>query len=165
MAEDIVAPTGEKFVIGSDHAGYELKEKIKQYLAEKKNTVQDLSDELRKSIDWGPAAERVCKAVVGEQGTYGILICGTGLAMSMAANKVRGVRAAVLYDDYASECARRHNNANVLVFGGRTMDFEDACRHLEAFFSGDFEGGKYARRNEYLDALEGRECRQADLTG
>ncbi|MCK4283442.1 MAG: ribose 5-phosphate isomerase B [Candidatus Brocadiae bacterium] len=165
MEKDIAAPTGEKFVIGSDHAGYELKEKIKRYLAEKKNTVQDLSGELRKPVDWGPVAERVCKAVVGEQRTYGILICGTGLAMSMAANKVRGARAVVLYDTYAAECARRHNDANVLVFGGRTMDFEDACRHLETFFSCDFAGGKYARRNEYLEAIEGRECRGADLAG
>lgn len=154
--EDVALPNNEKFIIGSDHAGYELKEKVKQYLAANGNAVEDFVEEFREAMDFGPVAERVAQAVAAQGEVYGILICGTGLAMSMAANKVHGIRATVLYDQSAAEYARRHNDANILVFGGRTMDFEDVRKRLEAFFRCDFEGGKYARRNQYLGAIESR---------
>ena len=147
-------PTGHKFIIGSDHAGYDLKEKVKEYLTEKGNEVEDHVEEFQETIDFGPVAEHVAKAVAQREGTYGILMCGTGLAMSITANKVRGVRAALLYDEQSAEYARRHNDANVLVFGGRTMEFEDVRKRLDAFFDAEFEGGKYARRNEYISRMD-----------
>ncbi len=148
-------PTDQKFIIGSDHAGYALKEKVKKYLAEKGNEVEDYVEQFQEAIDFAPVAESVGRAVAERKGTYGILMCGTGLGMSITANKVRGVRAALLYDEQAAEYARRHNDANVLVFGGRTMDFEDVRKRLDAFFGAVFEGGKYARRNEYITGMEG----------
>jgi len=86
-----------------------------------------------------------------------VLICGTGLAMSIAANKVHGIRAAILYDRFSAQYARRHNDANVLVFGGRTMEFTEVRERLDEFLSHHFEGGKYARRNEYLVTIEKRQ--------
>ena len=107
----------------------------------------------------GDACRRSCehsRQVTGEEESVGILVCGTGLAMSITANKVPGVRAALLYNRSAAEYARRHNDANVLIFGGRTMTFEEVRENLEAFFSAQFEGGKYARRNKYIAEVEDR---------
>jgi len=152
-------PSGRKFILGSDHAGYELKEKIRQYLLEAGNEVEDLQREFRPRIDFPPVAERVGRAVAADPAACGILVCGTGLGVAMAANKVEGIRAAVLYSDAAAEYARRHNDANVLTFGGRTMGFEEARRRLEVFFGHQFEGSRYAERNEYIARMErGDQC-------
>ena len=137
-----------------DHAGYDLKEQLKRCLVDGGNAVDDLTPEFRERTDFPPVAERLGKKVAGEDGTYGILICGTGIGMSVAANRVPGIRAALLYCEYAAECARRHNDANVLVFGGRTMDFEEARRYLEVFFAQQFEGGLYAVRNDHIEGME-----------
>ncbi len=147
-------PQREKFYLGSDHAGFELKEKLKALLRRRGNTVVDLQEQYRERIDFPPVAERVGRAVVDDPGSYGLLVCGTGIGVTMAANKVRGVRAALLYDEEATEYARRHNDANVLTFGGRIMSYQQARRRLEAFFAHEFEGGKYADRNEYLGKIE-----------
>jgi ribose 5-phosphate isomerase B len=149
------APRDRKFVIGCDHGGYELKERVKGYLLQQGNAVDDRVEESMERIDFPPVAEEVGQAVAGQPDTYGVLICGTGLGMSMAANKVRGVRAALLYDEFSAEYARRHNDANVLVFGGRTMDFDQVRRRIEVFFGQEFEGGKYAERNDYIGGIEG----------
>lgn len=154
--EDGPPPCGERFVLGSDHAGYELKEQVKRYLLENGNELEDLVPECRQRIDFPPVAEETAAKVVRQAGSYGILVCGTGLGMCMAANKVCGVRAALLYCDAAAEYARRHNDANVLVFGGRTMSFGQARRYLEVFFAHRFEGGRYAERNEYIGRMEKR---------
>jgi ribose 5-phosphate isomerase B len=154
--QDTAGPRGERFVIGCDHAGYKLKEFVKRYLLEAGNDVDDRTLELRGRTDFPPVADQVSRAVASEDGCYGILICGTGLGMSMASNKVRGIRAALLYDEFSAECARRHNDANVLVFGGRTMEFEQVRRRLETFFGHEFEGGRYAERNRSLAGIEAR---------
>jgi len=148
-------PRGRKFVLGCDHAGYEMKDELKRYLAEAGNEVEDLVPEFQGRIDFPPIAERLGRRVVGADGTHGILVCGTGIGMSMAANKVPGVRAALLYCETAAEYASRHNDANVLVFGGRTMTFEQVRSYLETFFRNEFEGGRYAERNAYLAGMDG----------
>lgn len=150
------APCNLTFIIGSDHAGYELKERAKSYLLENGNAVEDRVPEFKERIDFPPVAEEVARLVASREGSYGVLICGTGIGMSMVANKVPGVRAALLYDEFAAEYARRHNDANVLTFGGRTMDFDRVRRHLEVFFSHEFEGGKYAERNDYIAGMDSR---------
>jgi RpiB/LacA/LacB family sugar-phosphate isomerase len=149
-------PCNEGFVLGSDHAGYDLKEHLKRYLREKGNEVEDLVPEFRDRIDFPAVAEETSRKVAEEGGRYGVLVCGTGLGMCIAANKVRGIRAALLYNEAAAEYARRHNDANVLVFGGRTMTFDHARTCLEIFFSHRFEGGRYAERNDYIGRMEER---------
>jgi ribose 5-phosphate isomerase B len=149
-------PCNERFVLGSDHAGYDLKEQVKRYLLEKSNDVEDLVPEFRERIDFPGVAEEAGRKVAHGRGRYGVLVCGTGLGMCMAANKVRGVRAALLYNEAAAEYARRHNDANVLVFGGRTMSFDHARKCLEIFFNHRFEGGRYAERNDYMGRMEER---------
>jgi len=146
--------TGESFFLGCDHAGYEMKQKIKEYLLAAGNLVEDLQEDFRERIDFPPVAEKVGRAVASRPGAYGILVCGTGIGVSMAANKVPGVRAAVLYDELAAQYARRHNDANVLTFGSRTMEFEDVRLRLETFFSHEPEGGKYAERNQYMERMD-----------
>jgi ribose 5-phosphate isomerase B len=150
------APRGERFVLGCDHAGYEMKEELKRYLTGAGNDVEDLVPEFEGRTDFPPIAERLARQVAAAgDGLYGILVCGTGIGMSMAANKVPGVRAALLYCEAAAEYARRHNNANVLAFGGRTMTFEQVRSYLEAFFRHEFEGGRYAERNAYMAGMDG----------
>jgi ribose 5-phosphate isomerase B len=147
-------PRGQRFMVGSDHAGFDLKEQIKRHLVAEGNEVEDLAEERPERSDFPPVAEAVGEAVAAGRGDYGILVCGTGIGMSMAANRVPGIRAALLYDEKSAEYSRRHNDANVLVFGGRTMDFEQARRRLGIFFQHSFEGGRYARRNEYLRKMD-----------
>jgi len=157
MAEPMESrPRGERFVLACDHAGYELKEELKRYLADTGNEVEDLVPEFQGRTDFPPVAERLGRHVAAARdGSYGILICGTGIGMSIAANKVPGVRAALLYGEMAADYARRHNDANVIIFGGRTMTFEQARSYLEAFFRHEFEGGRYAERNAQIAGMDG----------
>jgi ribose 5-phosphate isomerase B len=150
------APTGQRFVLASDHAAYELKEQVKRYLEGAGNEVDDLVGKIEGSIDYPVVAEQLARKVVAQDSVYGVLMCGTGIGASIAANKVDGVRAALLYSDAASEYARAHNNANVLVFGGRTMAFDEVRSRIEAFFSKKFEGGRHQRRNDYIAEIQGR---------
>jgi ribose 5-phosphate isomerase B len=144
------APHDERFVIASDHAAYELKEQIRRYLEDAGNDVDDIVGKIEGSIDYPVVAEQLGRKVVAQPGVYGVLLCGTGIGASIAANKVDGVRAAILYSESAAEYARLHNNANVIVFGGRTMEFEDVRRRIEVFFRERFEGGRHQRRNDYI---------------
>lgn len=139
------------FVLGCDHGGFELKEKLKAYLVNKGLDVEDVVPQLTEVIPYVTTARAVCKRVYGKSDILGILMCGTGIGISIAANRNKGINAALLYDDFAAEYARRHNNANVLVFGGRTMTPEHVFRRFEIFMSHQFDGGKYAERNKLLD--------------
>jgi ribose 5-phosphate isomerase B len=150
------APDGKRFIIGSDHAGYELKERVREYLEAHGNEVEDLTGEIQGSTDYPVIGEEVGRAVAARPGALGVLVCGTGIGVSIAANKVAGIRAALLYDEAAAEYARSHNDANVIVFGGRTMAFDDVCRRIEAFFSKTFEGGRHQRRNDYIGEIRSR---------
>jgi RpiB/LacA/LacB family sugar-phosphate isomerase len=142
-------------VIGSDHAGWQLKEAIKEQLAGKGYTVDDVSEPSYNAEDDYPVyAARVAKLVA--QGRYesGIAVCGTGIGASIAANRIRGARAALCFTPEMGRMAKRHNNANILVLGGRTTQPADAFMIIESWMNTGFEGGRHARRVDQLDTVE-----------
>ena len=140
-----------KIAVGTDHGGFELKQEIVKYMEEKGWEVEDFTPKFNNPIPFVPVAVRVCSKVKDDAGTIGILCCGTGVGMSIAANRQSDIRAAILYDDFTAEYSRRHNNANVLVFGGRTMKVEDVLRRIDIFLSNEFDGGKYDERNKSIE--------------
>ncbi|MCD6415970.1 MAG: RpiB/LacA/LacB family sugar-phosphate isomerase [Planctomycetes bacterium] len=156
MTEEVETeqPTGLRFIISCDHAGFELKDKIKRFLVQRGNQVEDLQPNYPGRVDFPAVAEKLALSVLKAPDSYGVVVCGTGLGVSMAANKMPGIRSALLYNEAAARYARSHNNANVLAFGGRTMDHEEVLHSLEIFFGEKFKGGRYARRNEYLRQME-----------
>ena len=132
--------------IGSDHGGFELKEAIKQHLAGKGVQIRDLGTKSRESCDYPDYAHAVATAVVKQEADFGILVCTTGIGMSMAANKVPGIRAALVFNEEMARLARTHNNANVLCFSGKMTTPEQAQKMLDAFLKAQFEGGRHFRR-------------------
>ena len=132
--------------IGCDHGGINLKSAIMKKLDEMGESYKDFGTYTAESCDYPDIAKAVCGAIVSGECEKGILICGTGIGISIAANRFKGIRAAVLYDDFTAEMTKKHNNANVLVFGGRTMKFEDVIRRIEIFNNTEFEGGRHATR-------------------
>ncbi|AEX86323.1 ribose 5-phosphate isomerase [Marinitoga sp. 1135] len=143
-----------KIAIGSDHAAFKMKEHLKEYLSKKGIEVIDMGPETEERVDYPVYAKKVCDKVVNNEVDYGILMCGTGLGMSIAANKVKGIRATLAYYPKMAELARQHNNANVLVLGGRTMGFELAEWTVDTFLSTDFEGGRHERRINLISEME-----------
>jgi len=141
-----------KIMIGSDHAGYKLKEEIKKYVSDLGYDVEDKGTNNEESVDYPVYAEKVAKEVAKGK-AEGILICGTGLGMSMAANKVKGVRAALAYNANAAKMAKEHNNANVLCLGAREFSKEEAKKITKVFLEAKFEGGERHQRriNEIMD--------------
>lgn len=142
----------ERIVIGSDHRGYELKEILKQYLKSRGALVTDLGADSRDSADYPDFAQAVAEMVVGGKSDLGILICSSGIGMSIAANKVAGARAALVFDEEMAAQARQHNNANVLCLGGKYLPPDRAWRIVEAFLNANFEGGRHEKR---LRKMEG----------
>ncbi len=139
--------------IGSDHGGYEMKENIKVFLKELGVDVEDLGTYSLSSCDYPDIAKNVAENVA-KNGEKGILICGSGIGMSIAANKIEGVRCALCHDAYTAEFARRHNNANIIAFGGRTTGLEIAKQMVKIFLFTDFDGGRHQRRVEKIEKLE-----------
>ena len=137
--------------IASDHGGFELKGQLIEYYAKKGIILQDLGTHSTESCDYPLIARKMTNAVLNKEAELGILICGTGIGISIAANRVKGIRAALLYDDFTAEMAHKHNNANVLVFGGRTMKTEDVIRRIDIFLNSAYEGGRHQRRIDMLD--------------
>lgn len=144
----------KKITIGSDHAGYGLKKKIVAYLEEQGYEVLDVGTDSEASCDYPEFAQRVCKNIQDGVTKLGILICGTGIGMSMAANKHHGIRAAVCSDTFSARLTRQHNDANVLCFGERVVGYGVACDLVDAFLGAEFEGGKHARRVDMITAIE-----------
>lgn len=140
-----------KIAIASDHGGFELKEKLKSYLASKNMETEDLGTDSPESVDYPDFAKKMARHILGKKADLGILICGTGVGISIAANRFKGIRAALLYSPFVAEMAKKHNNANVVVFGGRTMDFENVKECLDVFLKTEFEGGRHLRRIEKID--------------
>ena len=141
--------------IGSDHRGYLHKEELRVALEEKGWKVLDRGCEASTpKVDYPDFAERVCADVVGGQADTGLLICGSGIGMSIAANKVRGIRAALCRDAQSAKMARQHNNANVLVLAGDLTDLPLANEILDAWLDARFEGGRHQRRLTKLVHLE-----------
>ncbi len=141
-------------ILGSDHGGFALKGIIREFLSKKGFELEDVGVFSEESCDYPDIAVEVSKRVAQKEGSVGILICGTGIGMSIAANKIKGIRCALCHDAYTAEFARRHNNANVLAFGGRTTGVEIAKQMVDIFLSTPFDGGRHERRVKKIEALE-----------
>ena len=140
--------------IGCDHAGFQLKQYIMKCLDEESVEYKDFGTYSEERCDYPVYAEKVCRAVVSGECETGLLVCGTGIGMSIAANKVHGIRAAVCSDCYSAEFTRRHNDANVLAIGARTVGSGLAMRIVDTFLSAPFDGGSHAQRVEMIRKLE-----------
>lgn len=139
-----------KIAIGSDHGGYELKELIVSYLQSNGHEVIDCGCTSPASVDYPDFAEKVCSAVRSASSEAGILICGTGIGMSIAANRYRDIRAALCHDSFTARMSREHNNANVLCIGARVIGSEVALDLVGAWVKTDFTGGRHQRRLDKL---------------
>jgi RpiB/LacA/LacB family sugar-phosphate isomerase len=147
--------TNNIIVIGSDHAGWELKEAIKEQLRGKGHTVEDVSEPTYNSDDDYPVfSARVARLVAEGKYQTGITVCGTGIGASSAANRIRGARAALCFTPEMGRMAKRHNNANVLVLGGRITQPAEAFMIIDAWLNARFEGGRHLRRVDLLDTME-----------
>ena len=137
----------KKILIASDHAGFELKKYLKKYLESKNYKVFDCGTNNGKdSVDYPDYANQLCGLIKLKKAKQGILICGTGIGMSITANKVNGIRAGLCHDAYTSEMARAHNNSNVLCFGARTTGEGTIESIIDAWDSTSFEGGRHLNR-------------------
>ena len=143
-----------KLVIGSDHGGIHLKEVLKQHLAERGIEVSDAGTYTEESCDYPDIAEKVCREITDGNAERGILVCGTGIGMSMAANKVRGIRAALCGDVFSATMSREHNNANVICLGERVLGPGLATCILDAWLDTEFAGGRHERRVNKIMAVE-----------
>lgn len=142
--------------IGSDHGGYLLKEEIKKHLEEKGYEFKDFGTDSTASCDYPVYAEKVCRAIQSGECEKGILVCGTGIGMSMCANKCKGIRAAVCGDHFSAEFTRRHNNANVLCLGARVIGSGVAMQLVDIFLTTEYEGGRHEKRVEMMMELENK---------
>lgn len=140
--------------IGSDHAGFALKEAVKAHLVEEGHDVSDAGPPTQDSVDYPVYAGKVARAVAAGEADFGILLCGTGLGMAIAANKVHGIRAVQVSDPEFAKMARAHNDANVLTLAGRYTDEATAARIVDAFLATPFEGGRHERRVEQITDIE-----------
>ncbi|ADQ07734.1 sugar-phosphate isomerase, RpiB/LacA/LacB family [Caldicellulosiruptor hydrothermalis 108] len=143
-----------KIAIGSDHAGFPLKEAVKKHLEKKGVEYKDFGTYSQESCDYPDIAKDVALAVKSGEFTFGILICGTGIGISIAANKVRGIRAALCHDTFSAKAARAHNNANILAMGARVIGEGLACEIIDAFLASNFEGGRHQRRVDKIHLIE-----------
>ncbi|MDQ5983506.1 MAG: Ribose-5-phosphate isomerase B [Eubacteriales bacterium SKADARSKE-1] len=143
--------------LGADHGGYLLKEAIKSYFNANDISFIDFGTASESSVDYPAYALAVSKAVVKGECYCGILCCGTGIGVSIAANKVHGIRAAVCTDEFCTEMSRRHNNANVLCLGGRVIDKDKAVLLSKIFLETPFDGGRHQKRLEQIQEIENNE--------
>ncbi len=141
-------------VIGSDHGGFSLKEEIKKHLEARGTQYVDIGCHNTNSVDYPDIAKEACQKITDGQCEAGILICGTGIGISMAANKVKGIRAACCSDCFSAKYTRLHNNANVLCMGGRIVAPGLAEMMVDLFLDTQFEGGRHQRRIDKITAIE-----------
>ena len=146
-----------KIAMGNDHTGVRLKQQIKEHLAGKGCTVVDFGAHTDERCDSPPFAEAVANAVVRGDADCGILICGTGVGISIAANKVRGIRAVVCSEPYSARHSKQHNNSNILAFGANVVGTELAKMIVDAWLGAQFLGGRYQQRVEMIKAIEDRQ--------
>lgn len=141
-----------RVAIAADHGGYELKEALKRHFAAYHFT--DLGTNSSESVDYPDYGAALARRVAAGEFDRGILICGSGIGISIAANKVKGIRAALCHNAYTAEMSRRHNNANVIAMGGRVVDEKTAVEMTDIFLKTEFEGGRHAARVAKISALE-----------
>ena len=135
-----------KISLASDHAGYAYKEEIKKYLEKKGHELVDCGTYSLESCDYPIFAKEAAKKVANKEVDFGILVCSSGEGIAIAANKVKGVRAGIAYNDDVARLMRQHNNANMIAFGASFMKLEDVLRRVDIFLATDFEGGRHERR-------------------
>jgi len=151
-----------KIILGSDHAGYELKEKIRKQLLAEEKSVEDYGTSTEESCDYPEVGLKVAEKVAADSETVGILICGTGIGMSITANKVPGIRAALAYNTYVAQYAREHNDANILVLPGRVVGKEMAMAMIRAWLGSRFAGERHQRRLDKIADIE-KKYAQSDV--
>jgi ribose 5-phosphate isomerase B len=139
-----------KFILANDHGGYELKNEIKKYLLSKNFIVEDLGCD-GESVSYAEYGKKLAQQVIKEESSIGIGICGTGLGISFAVNRVKGIRGARITSIEDAQMAKIHNNANVLLFGGRQQNIEDVIKMIDEFIKNEFEAGRHIPRIEELD--------------
>ena len=140
-------------VIGSDHGGFALKEELKKRLTEQGCQVKDVGCSGNETADYPEIAEKLCRTLLDEKKDFGILCCGTGISVSIAANKIKGIRAALCSDCYSARMAKAHNNANVITLGGRTVGTELAWMMVQEYMKETFLGGIHETRVNMLNNL------------
>lgn len=140
--------------IGCDHGGYNIKKAIKKYLDENNIEYKDFGTDSEESVDYPIYAKKVANAVASGEYEKGILCCGTGIGISIAANKVKGIRAAVVTNEFCAEMVRRHNNANIITMGGRVISEEEAVKFTKIFLETPFDGGRHAQRVDLITEIE-----------
>ena len=143
-----------KFYIATDHAGLDLKDYTVELLKSKGHEVIDLGPFNKDRVDYPDYAVKVCTSVLADSNSWGILICGSGIGMSMAANRHHGIRAALCHDAYTATVARGHNDANVLCYGERVVGYGVAESILDAWIAGGFDGGRHQGRVEKIEAIK-----------
>jgi ribose 5-phosphate isomerase B len=146
-----------RVVLGADHAGLRIKETIRQFLQNAGYLVDDLGTRSEESVDYPDYGKAVGKCVASHKDVFGIAVCGTGIGIPIAANKVRGIRAAVDHDVSTARLAREHNDANVLALGGRVVSGSQGIEMVQAFLNTAFVGGRHARRVEKITVIEQHE--------
>lgn len=137
--------------IGADHAGFNIKEAVKNMLANYNYNIIDLGTNSNARVDYPDFGHKVAQAILADEGSFGIVICGTGIGISIAANKYKGIRAALCHDDYTAKMARAHNNANILAFGERVVGLGVVESIIDTFLTTPFEGGRHANRVEKIE--------------
>ena len=143
-----------KIAIASDHAGFEMKENVKIFLKESGHNIKDFGTDSEKSVDYPDFALKVAKAVAKNEFERGILLCKTGLGMSIAANKIPGIRAILCYDVKTAKLSREHNDANILTIGASVIDVEKAKEIINVWLETNFLGGKHLKRIEKIKEIE-----------
>ena len=143
-----------KIAIGNDHVAVELKNHITKYVEAKGYEVVNFGTDSSESCDYPIYGEKVARAVASGECDLGILICGTGIGISLAANKVKGIRAAVCSEPYSARLTRQHNNANIIAFGARVVGQAMAEMIVDEFLDAEYEGGRHARRVDMITAIE-----------
>ena len=139
--------------VGADHGGFELKDKLAAFLRENGHKVIDNGTNSPDSVDYPDFAQAVAHDILEKRADLGLLVCGSGIGISIAANRFKGIRAALVTNPDYARLSRQHNNANIIVFGGRFTAFEDAKEWLKIFLSTPFEGGRHERRIEKIDNI------------
>ena len=139
--------------IASDHGGFELKEKVKEHLRERNVKFVDMGTNSTESVDYPVYGKACAEAVASGKAERGIVICGTGIGISIAANKVKGIRCGLCTSVEMAKLTRQHNNANMLAMGGRILETETAFAIVDAFIDTQFEGGRHKRRTDMLDEM------------
>jgi ribose 5-phosphate isomerase B len=150
-----------KIALGADHAGFELKEKLKKFMTKQGVEVNDLGTNGPESVDYPDYAVKVAHEVAAQKATYGVLVCGSGIGMAIAANKVAGIRATTATTELEAQLSREHNDANVIAIGARLVKDDQATKILDTFLKSSFAHGRHQPRVAKIEMIEREEAKAA----